>query len=46
MLPKMVLGAFWDPLGVSRCSRAPPGTYFGALRCDLEFPNLPYELLD
>ena len=29
----------------SRCSRAPPGTCWGALRCDLEFQNWPYELM-
>ena len=29
----------------SRCSRAPPGTFWGALRCDWEFQNLPYELM-
>ena len=40
------LGGVLGPSGAaSRCSWAPPGTSFGALRCDLEFQNWPYELL-
>ena len=40
------LEGFWGPSGVaSNCSWGPPGTSFGALTCDLEFPNWPYELL-
>ena len=40
------LGGVLGPSGAaSRCSRAPPGTFLGALRCDLEFQNWPYELL-
>ena len=37
-----VLGSSW---AASRCSWAPPGTFLGALRCDLELQNWPYELL-
>ena len=36
-----VLGPFG---AASRCSWALPGTSIGALRCDLEFQNWPYEL--
>ena len=40
------LGGVWGPCGAaSRCSWAPLGALLGALRCDLEFQNWPYELM-
>ena len=40
------LGGVLGPSGAaSGCSWAPPGTFFGGLRCDLVFPNWPYELI-
>ena len=40
------LGGVLGPSGAaSKCSWAPPGAFWGALRCDLEFQHWPYELI-